>query len=99
MKEENFTDRFDRIERLLQEQAILKKEVLNLPEASIYLDLSPSYIYKLTCKNEIPFFKPNGKKLYFNRLELNEWLLQNKSESVDSIESKAANYLINNKRK
>jgi len=42
----------------------------------------------------IPSYKPNGKKLYFNREELNSWLLSNKHYSKDEIENEAANYLI-----
>lgn len=46
------------------------KEILTTAEASVYLGLSESYIYKLTSSKQIPHYKPNGKLVYFNRREL-----------------------------
>ena len=53
----------------------------------------------MTSKKQIPHFCPQGKKLYFKRAELDEWLLRNRKDSLDNIETMAANYLINNKIK
>lgn len=86
--------RFDSLEKLIKEQAINKKEVLNFNEACQYLELSQSHLYKLTSAGNIPFYKPNGKKLYFKREELENWLLRNRNASADEIEQQAADYLI-----
>lgn len=91
-------EKLKQIEQRLDEQILLKKEVLNFKEASRYLNVSESHLYKLTSKKEIPHFCPQGKRLYFNRLELDEWLQQNRQLSQDEIETQAANYLIKNKR-
>jgi excisionase family DNA binding protein len=56
-----------------------QKKVLTLDEVSDYTGLSKSFLYKLTCKNEIPCYKPLGKHIYFNKEEIDSWLLQNKS--------------------
>ena len=53
------------------------KEILTTAEASVYLGLSESYIYKLTSSKQIPHYKPNGKLVYFNRRELCEWAMRN----------------------
>src|SRR5689334_11176192 len=87
------------IETMLQEQNLLKKDVLNVNEASAYLDMSASHLYKMTSQKQIPHFCPQGKKLYFKRAELDEWLLRNRQDSRDEIETLAANYLLTNKRK
>ena len=87
-------ERLEKIERLLESQNLLQKEVLNLNEAALYLELSTSHLYRLTSTGCIPFYKPNGKKLYFKRLELDQWLLRNRSTSKEEIETHAANYLI-----
>ncbi|MBN2595900.1 MAG: excisionase family DNA-binding protein [Marinifilaceae bacterium] len=42
------------------------KEILTLKETSEYPSLSKSYLYKLTSKREIPYYK-TGKKIYFKR--------------------------------
>ncbi|WP_374401970.1 helix-turn-helix domain-containing protein [Flavobacterium sp.] len=87
-------EKLERIEKLLETQQAMQKQVLNFNDACIYLELSQSHLYKLTSTGSIPHYKPNGKKLYFNRQELDNWLLRNRSNSIDEIEQEAANYLI-----
>ena len=83
----------------LDEQNILQKTVLNLSEAAKYLDISESHLYKLTSTRQIPHFCPHGKKLYFRRGELDQWLQRNRQSSSDEIDREATNYLIKNKRR
>jgi excisionase family DNA binding protein len=78
-------EKLESIERMLIEQNMLKKEVLNFHETAEYLEVSHSHLYKLTSTATIPAYKPNGKKLYFNRKELDVWLLSNKQVSTDEI--------------
>ena len=86
--------RFDSLEKLIKEQTIQQKEVLNFNEACQYLELSQSHLYKLTSAGNIPFYKPNGKKIYFKREELENWLLRNRSISADEIEQQAEDFII-----
>lgn len=92
-------DKLTEIADKLSEQNILQKAVLNLNEASKYLDISPSHLYKLTSNKQIPHFCPQGKKLYFKREELDQWLQRNRQVASDEIEKMAADYVIKNKRK
>jgi excisionase family DNA binding protein len=57
---------------------------LTLIEAAKYLGFSPSYIYKLTSKNAIPFYKPSGKKILFLKKELDEWIIKGKRRSTNN---------------
>ena len=91
--------KLENIELMLKQQTLLQKDVLNLNETCAYLDMSTSHIYKMTSQKQIPHFCPQGKKLYFRREELDEWLLRNRQDSIDEIETRAANYLITNKRR
>jgi len=75
------------------------KEVMNLNQLCDYLELSKSHLYKLTSSQEIPHYKRGGKKLYFNKYEIDNWLLQNKIVTRKEIEMQAANYCIKNKFK
>jgi excisionase family DNA binding protein len=90
----NIIEQLNRIEKLLMEQQTMQKQVLNFKEASTYLELSQSHLYKLTSTNAVPHYKPNGKKIYFQREELNNWLLRNRMNPLDEIEQQAADYLI-----
>ena len=71
-----------------------QKEVLNVTEAARYTSLATSQIYKLTHLHEIPHYKPRGKKIYFKRSELDEWLLTNKQLSHAEIEEKALQHVL-----
>ena len=86
--------RLERIEKLLESQKLVSKEVLNFHEACEYLELSQSHLYKLTSGSAIPHYKPNGKKVYFRRVELNAWLLRNRTTSQEELDSMATSFLI-----
>lgn len=86
-------ERLDRIERLL----VSRKKSLTFDETCDYTGLSRSYLYKLTSQNRIPFSKPNGKVIFFDKDKLDTWLLQNSSKSVGEIEQEALNYNLKKK--
>lgn len=90
--------KLERIERLLSEQNMLQKEVLNFNEAAVYLEISHSHLYKLTSTCTIPAYKPNGKKLYFNRQELNKWLLSNRQTSISDIDEEVSQFKLKSGR-
>lgn len=68
------------------------KEVLTSDEAARYLGISKSYLYKLTMKQTIPHYKPMGKMCYFNRMELESWLQNNRVATADEISQQAQAY-------
>ena len=76
----------------------LNRDIFNFNDACTFLDYSKSYLYKLTHSRQIPHFKPNGKKLYFKRRDLEEWLLRNRVKTADEIEQEAIDYTIKKKR-
>ncbi|MDF4221074.1 helix-turn-helix domain-containing protein [Maribacter sp. M208] len=86
--------RLDRIERLLATQ----KKVLNFDEVCDYTGISKSYLYKLTSHNKIPFSKPNGKVIFFEKEELDKWLLLNRQKTIKEIEDEASNYMFQNRK-
>ncbi len=92
-------EKLAQLEGKIEEQNLLQKEVLTFNDVCKYLDISASHLYKLTSQKQIPHFCPQGKKLYFNRTEIDQWLMRNRQETTEDIETAAANYLIKNKRK
>lgn len=70
------------------------KEVLDFEECASHINQSRSHLYKLTSQGLIPHYKPSGKKLYFKRSELDEWVLKNKVYSADELEEKAVQYMV-----
>ena len=73
------------------------KEIFNFSEACTFLDYSKSYLYKLTHSRQIPHYKPNGKKLYFKRIDLEQWLLRNRVKTEGEIEQEAIDYTMKKK--
>ncbi len=69
------------------------KSVLSFEEAARYLSLAESYLYKLTSSQQIPFYKPLGKKLYFKSEELDSWMLQRRVQTTAEIEAAARNHV------
>ena len=71
------------IKQLINHQNL---EPLDLKQAAEYLKLKPSYLYSLTHQKKIPHFKPGGKKIYFDKVELNKWITASKIKSVEEVE-------------
>lgn len=80
----------------LREQLKATKEVLTLEEASDFLGLSKSQLYKLTRTNAIPHYKPSGKYIYFDRAELIEWVKRNPIKTKREHELDAIKYVASN---
>jgi excisionase family DNA binding protein len=77
--------RLERIEKLIASFAPAK-DFLTIEEAALYLDYSVAYIYKLTHLGTLPFYRPNGKKIFFKRTELNEWIARHRSKPINQIQ-------------
>lgn len=97
--ENELLNRLSSIEQHMASLGILNKEILTLNEAARYIDTSTSHIYKLTSSKQIPHYCPTGKKLYFKRSELDEWILKHKQTSVDEIQQQANDYVFTKTRR
>lgn len=60
---------------LLIELLMTQKQLFNIKELSLYTNISVSELYKLTSDRKIPHFKrPGGKLLFFDRVEIDNWI-------------------------
>jgi len=55
-----------------------KNDYMDVNEVSKLFKISVSHIYTLTSNKKIPHIKLLGKKLLFDRKEINEWLKSKK---------------------
>ena len=83
------------IEKKLGEQ---NQQPLTFNEACEYLDMSRSYLYKLTSQGLISHYKPNGKKIFFSKTELDKWLFRNPVKTTSEIEQEASDYVVNGRK-
>ena len=78
-------ERLQKIEDLLTSS----KTVLNIDEVCTLTGLSKSHLYKLTCWGKIPFYK-QAKHLYFDRVEIENWLKSHRGFNQDEIDKQAS---------
>ena len=90
---QNVLDKLTVIESLL---VATQPKPLALKEAAEFLDFSRSYLYRLTSQGRVPHYKPEGKRVYFDRAELVDWLKRNRNRTQEETEEKAASYIVNN---
>ncbi len=95
MDANNLHQKLEKIEKLITEQSLQNKTIFNIDEVALYTGLSKCYLYKLTSKNEIPHYKPNGKNVFFKKEEIDFWLLRNRQSTNEELENEAINYAVN----
>ena len=66
------------IKELKQVTLLGVKEVLDVNDLAALTGLSQARIHRLTSQRLIPYYKPNGGKLFFKKSEINAWLLRNR---------------------
>ncbi len=75
------------------------EEILSLNEAAKFLKSSKSFIYKMTSQKLIPHFIPGGKKIYFKKSDLEDWLLKNRISPISELETDTESYLCQTSKK
>lgn len=74
----------------------MQKDILSFREALGYLDVSKSFLYKLTSNRGIRFTKPNGGKIYFRKSDLDNYMLSNEQKSKLEVEEEILNKIKGN---
>lgn len=82
----------------LQKSLFAYKRVMTLPELASYIGMSEGYLHKLTAKNLIPHYQPLGKIIYFDRIEIDEWIFKSRVTDRKDIERKANSLILRRKR-
>lgn len=72
--------------------------ILTTEAACKYLNMKKSMLYKKTSAKEIPYYKPEGKKMYFVREELDRWMQRNPSPTVDDMIRQSQEYMANRRK-
>ena len=83
-----------KLDLILNRTTIAAKSMLTIDDVAFLTGLSKSYLYRLTCEHKIPYYKPNGKLMYFERGEIEAWMKQNRVSTRTEAESTAAAYIV-----
>jgi excisionase family DNA binding protein len=82
---EQYSEILKRLDAIERRAAHSDERPLPADEAAEYLGIATSTLYKLSSKNVIPHFKPNGKLIYFSRADLDAFMTRNRvSTSVEN---------------
>jgi excisionase family DNA binding protein len=91
-QERKFAELQERVDKL-ESICFASKEVLNLEEAAAFLGVKKSTLYKMTHFSQIPYYKPAGKLIFFEKSALLDWVRNVKVKSEDEIREEAALHL------
>ena len=86
-----------KLDLILNRTTIAAKSMLTIDDVAFLTGLGKSYLYRLTCERKIPYYKPNGKLMYFDRGEIEAWMKQNRVGTTQEAERKAINYVVSSK--
>jgi len=87
----------EEVKQVLTEQAHsdsppTQQTIFNFADGCQYMGISKSHGYKLTSQKLIPHSK-RGKRIYFEKEQLDQWLLANRMQSVEEAEAEMGDYL------
>lgn len=91
---EQIIKKLERIENLLS----FNKQVLSFADMIAFTGMSESRLYKLTSSRKIPFSKV-GRSLYFERKQIEDWLLSDPNVTDYKIEEAFNKQLLLNKKR
>ena len=74
------------------------EQLLPIDEVATLLHLTKPTVYSKVSKNELPGVCKQGKRLYFDRQTIIDWIKQGRKKSNAEIEQEAKAYLLNNKK-
>lgn len=97
LRVESYLKRFGSLDELLshlariEKMAYIIKDYLTIEEVASYLQVSKSFVYKLTSARELTIYKPNGKNIFILRSDLDKWIKRNAYLDNEEIDKRANN--------
>lgn len=85
---EDIAQRLDRLERMT---ALSAKNVLDINDTAELTGYSVKYLRLLIAKRDIPHYR-RGNRLYFDRDEIEEWMLGERIPTNEEMKVKAIGY-------
>jgi excisionase family DNA binding protein len=96
-KHQNFTTMLDQILKELKDIKLIlstQKKVWTLDEFCAYSGISKLYAYHLTSTGKVKFYRPFGKKIFFDADETIEFLKQNPVKGNEGTKSDTDKYFL-----
>jgi len=74
-------------------------EYFTVRQTADFLDLTPASIYGLVHAGKIPGACKRGKRLYFSKQELTDWIKSGRKQTAAELTAKAEHYTISQTKK
>jgi excisionase family DNA binding protein len=85
---EDIAKRLDKLEMLT---ALSSKDVLDIKDTSMLTGYSVKYLRLLISQRNIPYYR-RGNRLYFNRAEVEDWMMGERIPTQEEMNIKAMGY-------
>ena len=85
---DDIAKRLDRLEALT---ALASKDVLDIKDTSMLTGYTVKYLRLLIARREIPHYR-RGNRIYFNRDEVEEWMMGERIPTKEEMQIKAVGY-------
>ena len=91
----------EQLQELKQLAVLGAKTALTMDDVVLLTGLSKSHLYKLVWSKKIPYYKAaeGGKMTYFNKSEIENWLLAYRVPTEAELEQKAIAHCVTSKTK
>jgi len=90
----------EQLQELKQLAVLGAKTALTMNDVCLLSGLSKSHLYKLVWSKKIPYYKSEGGKMtYFNKQEIENWLLAYRVPTTEELEQKAIAHCVTSKTK
>lgn len=73
-------------------------DMLSVKGCAELTGFSAGHLYKLTSLNIIPYYKPNGCRIYFKREEIIEWMQSNRVKTNQEISKQVSSRMIRGRK-
>ena len=90
----------EQLQELKQLAVLGAKNVLNMDDVCLLAGFSKSHLYKLVWSKKIPYYKSEGGKMtYFNKQEIENWLMAYRVPTEAELEQKAIAHCVATSKK
>lgn len=76
---------------------IISQKPMNVTKTAEFLGFSKNYIYKLVYLGKIPYYKPEGGKIFFKQEELEDFIFRNRVSADYELKEKGEQLIANKK--
>ena len=78
-----------KLDKIMSYTILAAKNVLDVKDVCALTGYGPDYIYKLAAQGKLPHYYPTGRKMFFDRAEIEAWMKQNRVGTVEEAEQQA----------